>query len=41
MMNVRILGSVLMIAAALVFFLFYTETGRLLVTAAGFGGLLR
>ena len=41
MMNVRILGSVLVIFAVLIFYLFYTETGRLLVTAAGFGGLLR
>jgi len=41
MMNLRILGSVLLILAAAIFFLFYTETGRLLVTAAGFGGLLR
>ena len=41
MMNVRILGRVLVIVAVLIFYLFYTETGRLLVTAAGFGGLLR
>lgn len=40
-MNLRILGSVLVIFAALVFLLFYTEIGRLLVAAAGFGGLLR
>jgi hypothetical protein len=40
-MNLRILGSVLVILAAAVFFFFYTETGRLLVTAAGFVGLLR
>lgn len=41
MMNIRILGSVAVIVAVLVFYLFCTETGRLLVTAAGFGGLLR
>jgi hypothetical protein len=40
-MNLRILGSVLVILAAAIFFFFYTETGRLLVTAAGFGALLR
>jgi hypothetical protein len=41
MMNLRIMGSVLLILAVVIFFLFYTETGRMLVTAAGFGGLLR
>jgi hypothetical protein len=41
MMNLRILASVLLILAAFIFYFFYTETGRMLVTAAGFGGLLR
>lgn len=40
-MNVRILGSVFLIVAATIYFFFYTEIGRALVTAAGLGGLLR
>ena len=40
-MNLRILGSVLLILAAAIYFFFYSEVGRALVTAAGFGGLLR
>jgi hypothetical protein len=35
-MNVRISLSVLVIVAAVIYFLFYTETGRLLLVAMGF-----
>jgi len=34
-MNIRISLSVFIIVAAALFFFFYTETGRLLLTAAG------
>jgi hypothetical protein len=40
-MNMRILGSVVLILGATIYFFFYSELGRALVTAAGFGGLLR
>jgi hypothetical protein len=40
-MNFRILGSVILILGVVMYFFFYTEAGRAMVTAAGFGGLLR
>jgi hypothetical protein len=40
-MNFRILGSVILIFGVVIYFFFYTEAGRAMVAAAGYGALLR